>query len=616
VLRSITFGFLFLSGVALAQTPAPTPLTPPAGQAAPLSAPVSSFAARAIAKNVLEELGTERVGLRDEASGALPNDMWQGSDPEIVRAVLAQMPRRMASPAMRSLAHNLLLPAARQPRANLTAAELTAPDEAGEAVNDPAAPQAPWLLEARIAALAAMGDWGNVNDLLDLVPQDRLTAALIRQRVDGFLVTGQTDKACAEGQAALSRKPETQWQKLLVYCQLVAKQASAAQLGLSLLREEGLNDPVFFWAADLMQGLKTPAPVLTQRLAVLELVMLRAAGRVLPDAVARDGDPTILRVMAAMPAPPPEEEKLTAAQKKERARAAQETRIVLSERAVAAGVLDPDMLRARYLDLDLSQDAKPEQISEATSENVRARVLMFQTATKQDSAAARAEVMAKAIDLARADRGQKGPDLTVIGRLYAPLLADLAPTPDLVWFAGHAARGLLAAGMPDKAEAWTELVRQMARGSLEASGLADSLWAVERLGRSDGRAELLTRALRAWQATLPASADAQQRQTLLNLLAAVGEPLTAEDWRAVMVAPPAMSSVAAPSPALWQGLSLAARNGRSGETTAFGLAALGEAGPHMGSPVTLAKVIESLMMAGREVDARALAVEAALVAGL
>ena len=160
--------------------------------------------------------------------------------------------------------------------------------------------------------------------------------------------------------------------------------------GLSLLREEGLNDPVFFWAADLMQGLKSPVPVITQRLAVLELAMLRAAGRAFPDVIARDGDPTVLRVMAAMPAPPPEEEKLSPAQKKERARAAQEARIVLSERAVAAGVLDPDMLRARYLDLDPGQDAKPEQISEATPDSVRARVLMFQMAQKQDSAAARA----------------------------------------------------------------------------------------------------------------------------------------------------------------------------------------------------------------------------------
>jgi hypothetical protein len=617
VLRSITFVVLLAAASARAQAPAPMPLTPPTGQSAPLSAPVSTFASRAIAKNVLEELGAERVGLRDEASGGLPNDMWRGGDPEIVRAVLARLPRRMTSPAMRNIAHNLLLPAARQPRANLNAAELTAPVGGDEAVNDPAAPQAPWLLEARVAALVAMGDWTSVNELLDLVPQDRLTAALIRHRADGFLIAGQTDKACAEAQAALSRKPEPQWQKLLVYCQFSAKQPGAAQLGLSLLREEGLNDPLFFWAADQLQGLKTPAPVLTQRPAVLELVMLRAVGRALPDAVARDDDPTTMRIIAAMPVAPPEDtkEKLTAAQKKERARAAQEARILLSERAVALGVLDPEMLRARYLDLDLSQDAKPEQITDAAPNNVRARVLMFQMAKKQDSAAARAEVIGKAIDLARADRGQKGPDLTVVGKVYGPLLADLPPTPDLLWFAGHAARGLLAAGMPDKAAAWLDLVRQMARGSLEASGLADSLWAVEHLGRSDGRGELLPRALRAWQAGVPPEAGALQRQTLLNLLGALGDPVAIEDWRAVMAAPPA-ASTAAPSPALWQGLTLAARDGRGGETTAFGLAALGDAGPHVGSPVTLAKVIESLMMAGREADARALAVEAALVAGL
>ena len=196
------------------------------------------------------------------------------------------------------------------------------------------------------------------------------------------------------------------------------------------------------------------------------------------------------------------------------------------------------------------------------------------------------------------------------------MLAELSPTPDLLWFAGHAARGLSAAGMPDKAAAWFELIRQMARGSLEASGLADSLWAIEHLGRSGVRNELLPRALRAWQATVPPAAGVSARQTLLNLLAAVGDPVRAEDWRAVLAVPPAPSAASPPPPALWQGLTLAAREGRSGEVTAFGLAALGEAGPHAGSPVTLAKVIESLMMTGREADARALAVEAALVAGL
>ena len=41
----------------------------------------------------------------------------------------------------------------------------------------------------------------------------------------------------------MSRQPEAHWQKVQIYCQFLSKQTSAAQLGLSLLREEGVADP-------------------------------------------------------------------------------------------------------------------------------------------------------------------------------------------------------------------------------------------------------------------------------------------------------------------------------------------------------------------------------------
>jgi hypothetical protein len=67
---------------------------------------------------------------------------------------------------------------------------------------------------------------------------------------------------------------------------------------------------------------------------------------------------------------------------------------------------------------------------------------------------------------------------------------------------------------------------------------------------------------------------------------------------------------------VWNGLTLAVRGKRVGETAALSLIALGEDGPARAAPATLQKVIESLMDIGREQDARALALEAALVHGL
>ena len=130
------------------------------------------------------------------------------------------------------------------------------------------------------------------------------------------------------------------------------------------------------------------------------------------------------------------------------------------------------------------------------------------------------------------------------------------------------------------------------------------------------RGNLTPRSLRAWQASIPASAGSLPRQTLLNLLSAVGDPVGAVDWLPVITSPPLPSQPSAPQAALWHGLSLAARDARSGEATAFALALLGETASQGEMPVTLNKAIESLIIVGREDDARLLVAEVALVQGL
>ncbi|MDX2142150.1 MAG: hypothetical protein SFV19_02235 [Rhodospirillaceae bacterium] len=615
-LMSVVTGALLLSPVVLAQSvpprAAPQPLMPPSSAA---DAVPSTPSASGISKGALEELGADRIGLLDESSGALPDTMWDGSDPIFVRAILPRLPRKMNSLAMRRLAHNMLLPQSRQPQA---ASDPFAVEAAEGAPGESVAPAetAAWLLEARVTALAAMGDWQNVAALLELVPMDRMTGPLEKLKVDAMLATDKTDAACTEAQAALARTADDHWQKLQVFCQFNANQTSAAQLGLSLLREQGVEAPAFFWAADLIQGNRPLTPNGLQRLTPLELAMLRKAGRTFPDAVVRDGDPTLLRVLAQMPVPAVEDEKLNDTEKKDRARLMQEARIVVAERAVAAGALDPEDLRALYLALDLSQDAQPPQLAQATADSVRARAHMYQLAKAQTVPAAQAEVIARAVELTRADRGEKGPDLVVVGRVYAPLLTEFTPAPDLIWFSGHAARALLAAGVPDKAAAWFDLARQMARTSIEAAEIADGLWALEHLGGIGASSGVTPQAIRSWQATVPGPVAIASRERLLNLLAALGDAVPAAEWLPVISAPTKPIDAVHPPVHVWQGLALAARDARLGDAVALALVALGEEGPHRSSPLTLHRVIESLMVAGRDKEARALALEAALVQGL
>lgn len=598
------------AGAAYAQSapPAgPVTLVPPTA-AAPSAAPSG-----AIEIGALAELGLDRVGLADIVSEPLAEDVWSASDPEFVKSALARLPRKLDSIALRTLALRLLLPPSLTPRAPESVAISLEPADAAAPEIQPVGD--PWLFRARIEALARLGDWTDAARLIDLAPRDKIDPALRRLRVDAMLVAGEIDNACTETQAELSSAPDSHWQKLQVFCQFHAKQTSAAQLGLSLLREQGDEDPAFFWAADLLQGERPLTPNGVQRLDPVVLAMLRLANRAVPDAVLRDGDPTALRFAALMePQPPTDEEKLTESERADRIRLLQGARIVLAERALALGALAAEDVAKLYLAVDFSGEVKPPQLTQVTADDPRGRAFMYQLARAQTVPTARAEVIARAVDLARADRGAKGPTLQTVALSYADLLAEIAPMPDLIWFAGHALRLSTAAGQGAAARPWIELVEQMSRTNIEAGEIADSLWPVRHL--SGGLTPATPQDLRAWQATQPVSGALGQREVVLNTLEALGEPVSAADWLPVLVAGSRAVSDPHPSVAVWNGLAEAARNGRAGDAVALALIAAGDQGLDKLSPLTQARMIQSLMVAGRTTDARALAVEAVLAAGL
>jgi hypothetical protein len=594
----------------------------PSSPAAPVSilptdVPVSEDAAAqepAIAVGDLAAPGIDRIGLVDMADGGFSPQLWSGTDLELLKHILPQLPRRMISPAQRRLAQNLLLspslpPAARTPETEVAAAE-------GDPVAAPALTPSQWLLETRLAALTGMGEWGDVAALLELVPPDQMTESLRRIRADANLVINQINAACAEAQTALNASPDPHWQKIQVFCQLAIDQPSAATLGLALLREQRIEDPVFFWAAEMMQGARPPAPDGITQLEPLHLAMLRKANAPLPAALLKVSDPTAVGILAAIHPPEPaadKADKTPAAVRAERRRQADEARLLLAERGVALGTVDAAVVRSLYGAVNAKTPAPP-PLSQITAGDLRGRALLFQAAQAQTVPTARAEVIALAIDLTRADRGDKGPDLTVVGRIYEPLLMEMEPTADLVWFAGSAARGLLAAGAADKAKVWLDLAANMARTSSEAGLVADGLLPITRLLHGDG--PMAPQALNAWAKTIPAEAAPAKRAVFLNLLLAVGDPVNASDWLPTMSEPPMIENARLPAPYLWNGLAIAAREKHVGEGVVLSLVALGDDGAARAAPAAAQHVIETLRAVGRENDARAIAVETALAQGL
>lgn len=568
----------------------------------------------------LKAPGVDSIGLVDTSAGGFSAQLWRGTDLELLKALLPQLPRRSASPAVRHLAKNLLLSPGAAPAAT------TADAPAGDTLS-----ASQWLLETRAATLAGLGYWSEVQALLDLVPADQMTESLKRLKTEANLVTNHVSDACAQTQAALNATPEPYWQKIQVFCQLDVNQSSAASLGLSLLREQKIDDVAFFWAADVLGGSAAPVPAGFTKLEPLHYAMLRKAAATLPaniaDVQAKITDPATLGWLANLPVADDtaaKGDKTPPATRTARRRALEDARMTLAERAVRAGTLNAAMLRDIYRSIDTKNPAPP-PLTQVKPDDVRGRALLYQSALAQTVPTARAEVVALALDLVRADRGETGPDLTVMGSVYAGLIGEMEPTSDLVWFAGTAARALLAAGPEDKAartkaKAWLDLARNMGRTSREAGQIADGLWPIEAMMTESAASRLPPQAVRGWVGSLPPTTPAEmiavKQGAMLSLLMAVGEPVASSDWLGSTNASPVLDNVIILAPHLWNGLTLAAKDKRAGETAAFALVAVGENSPARAAMPALQHVIESLRLAGRADDARALAVEAALVLGL
>jgi hypothetical protein len=566
--------------------------------------------------------GVDRLGLVDTASGGFTAQLWRGTDLELLKKILPQLPRRIASPTERRLAQNLLLSPG------------VAPPSLTSTSGDTSLSASQWLLEMRAATLAAIGSWNDVQALLEIVPANQMTDSLKHLKAEAALVTNHVNDACNQAQAALSVSPDPYWQKLQVFCQINMEQSSAAGLGLSLLREQKVEDLAFFWAADVLGG-GTPAfPATVTRLEPLHFAMLRKAGATMPaniaDVQGKIADPSTLAWLAMLPTAEPEAgkpDKTPAKVKTERRRALDEARILMAERAVAAGTLSADALREIYRAINI-KDPAPPPLTQIKADDARGRALLFQSAALQTVPTARAEVIALALDLVRADRGEKGPDLMVMGRIYAPLISEMEPAADHVWFAGTAVRALLATATAEKgpaataatskAKAWFDLARNMGRTSREAGQIADALWPMEKI--MTGAGALTPEAIQAWSTAQPSTLSpavvAERRAVMLSLLTGLGEQVSSTAWLPLMNGPARQDNVRPLAPYVWNGLSLAARDKRAGETAALSLIALGDDGPGKASAASLQHVIESLRAVGRDADARALAVEAALVLGL
>jgi hypothetical protein len=550
---------------ATAQTGAPVPLLPsqPSPAAGGAGAAAEPPAGGTVTAAPLAPTDASWVGVLSSDQGALPQTMWSGTPRALVATALPLLAPSI-SPALQDLTRRLLLSNADAP-----------------AGAEP--PDRPPLAEIRLGRLLALGHVAGAVAMMNQLPSDPSGDTLDRMRIELDFAANDASSACAAVQTLIARYQSPWWQRALIACQALAGDGAKASLGQSLLREQKVpRDPVFDALIDMLTGgrprridkLPDPTP--------LRLALLAAAKRPLPEEALAAAGPAALLAYATSTAP------------------SLEQRLPAAERAALEGALPADRLGALYDQVA----ATPEQQEAALRagklpRDARNRAILYQVARSTAPAATRmAAITALIADAEKRDA------LPVTAPLLIDAIGALQPQDASADFAGQAARALLVAGAGDAAAPWiaaagSKELAVVSRLVVPPAGAVDTAALLH-----DAVAELVSRDSRA----APAQAD-----LLVALFAAFDTPLAVADWE-VLLAPSHRADI--PSAALWIDQQQAASAKRVGETVLATVLLL-QAGDRLSlEPIVLTRAIQGLRAIGHESDARRLALEAAIDAGL
>jgi hypothetical protein len=575
---------------ALAQAPGPIRLSPPrisvqeapAGQTAPSAAPLPDETTRGEPKPDIivtdtPALNLDGVGLLDESRGGLAESVWNGSTRPVVDRLIGLLPAPTTSPAARALSERLLVTTATPP-ANGAARPATS------------------FVALRAERLMALGRSASAAGLARAVPQREENETLSRMLLDAALLEYDNAGACQIVRRQIGKATTPYWQKALIFCQALAGEHDRAQLGLSLLREQRADeDALFIRLVNALGGDNRPITEVAKP-TPLHLAMLRAARQQIPAGAAENAEAGVLRMIAQSP------------------NTTLDTRLAAADHAETLGALSTEALIQTFEAAPFTPDDLAEAGAlVAKAPRARAHAALYRAVKAQTVGAARAEALTGGWDAAQS----RGLQLAA-ARTLLPLLRELTPTPELAPHAATAGRILLLNGYRDDARKWYDAARTASASGIATNQSEILLWPLLRLAGVDVPAPD-TKALAAWRAAQEkrdAERASARTAVLTALLEGLGDATDGSLASLLLAGNLAPQPVSLPHPALWLGRDGAASAGRVGETALFVLASLGSDGMAGAAPQTQIALVQALRAVGLEADARALALEAAVVAGL
>jgi hypothetical protein len=563
----------------------------------------------------LQIINPDSAGVLSAQEGGFGVGMWDGTSRRMLATMIKRLPVNIKSKAMRDLMRRLLLSTAVLPEGM-----------AGDGS----------YIARRVGLLSSMGDTGSVNQLLDATPGRSQIDQLVRYEADARFLANDNARACSLAARQISIESSAYWQKAFIFCQALAGEHDKAALGVSLLQDVGDEDESFYSLVETLAGNPTKIKSLPDP-TPMHLSIARVTKTQLPSDVVASSRPGVLRTIAISP------------------NASVEIRLEAAERAEISGALDVDTLRQIYTSVSFSEQDLANPLSKAEAESgPLSRALLYRTSLIQTIPIAQAEAVAKALSLGR----QGGRYISVV-RVFMPVLKRIPPSAELAWFAPEAIRAFLTGGEAASAAPWFSLLLASSQHNDVSAQALTALLPLARLAGSSQTLDWGPIHLANWWKQARKNDGASDKAALLySLFDALGDDVPREAWDALLEGPQRIT-IAMPNPALWHSLNEATKAirlaqkaslktfpsivqrtalskvqttqvdsatstanleptalPRIGEVVLLSLIALGEGGPGQAEPIVLSKIMESLNVVGLENEVRALALEAAVAAGL
>jgi hypothetical protein len=571
----------------------------------------------------LNELNGDSIGTLDDDSGGLGSAMWQGTDRAFVERLFALLPQHKRSPAMRALARRVLLTSAAAP--------------AGQS-------EGPSLLALRIGALFSAGELKSAQALIAVTPAGEIKESLIHMEIEAFLFRFNTASACEIVRGPGQEFNGLFWQQASAFCLALSDKRSEAAMISDLLAERGeAVHPAFFATMERLSGAAPPLVESLKDPTALHLTMMRAANLALPVDAAEKASPAALQAIALSPNAPVG------------------IRLVAAEAAVLLGTLSPSVLLQIYGAVSLEKGDFQNAAERAEADwGPKGRALITRAALAAQTVEARARLLQKGFAIARS----KG-DTKLMFIAAQLILAGVQPSADLAWFATDAVRAYIMAGDLDTASKWLALVNNdqtsedlraalwpyvilMSKKAASSGTLAAT--SAETPGETSGATSSETPTILSGgiptikptviPPTIPAvvaivepgitSAEVNnwwrvldlsgvevvsRARILFSLFEALSLPVSSGLWARVIDSA-LLSDARGPSDGIRNALRHAIRIKSRGATAGFALVAIGPEGPGPENLQAVEQAISGLRAVGLEAEARQLALEAAVAAGL